>query len=190
MAKLILITGGARSGKSRLAEKTADVLSGEVLYVATAKATDAEMTGRIEHHKNDRPAKWGVFEGYKGFEKDSFVDLCKNYGAVLVDCLTIMCTNIIMEQFEDPSSQDYLIDCDLAQDVETKVLIEVNSLMNSLEEAGVDAIFVTNEVGMGLVPEYPLGRLFRDIAGRVNQRVADRAQEVYFCVSGISMKIK
>ncbi len=178
--KIILVTGGARSGKSRFAEKTADAISEKVLYVATAVAIDDEMKERIAHHRKSRPPEWKTFEGYKGFEKDQFVDLAKEFEVVLVDCLTIMCTNIILEQPEGASDQE----------IETKVLFEVNNLMNALEDVKVTAIFVTNEVGMGLVPEYPLGRLFRDIAGRVNQRVADRAHEVHFCVSGIPMKIK
>ena len=191
MGKIILVTGGARSGKSRFAEKIASNLSGKVLYVATAKAIDSEMEHRIAHHKQMRPNEWGTFEGYKGFNNQTFVELAKGYEVVLVDCLTIMCTNIILEQWVDPKvDTDYLYDNETADLIEKKVLIEANGLMNALEDAGVLSILVTNEVGMGLVPEYPLGRLFRDIAGRVNQRVADRASEVHLCVSGLSIQIK
>jgi len=186
MSKIILVTGGARSGKSRYAEKIADELSGKVLYVATAKAIDEEMKDRIAHHRLGRPPEWQTFEGYKGFENARFTELAKSFEVVLVDCLTIMSSNILLDFIGD----DYVYTVESAEQIERKVLIEVNNLMNSLEEAGVVAIFVTNEVGMGLVPEFPIGRLFRDISGRVNQRVADRASEVYFCVCGIPMKVK
>jgi len=190
LRKMILVTGGARSGKSRFAERLADGLSARVLYVATAKDIDSEMTERIAHHRRNRPPTWTTYEGYKQFETAAFVDLAKQYEVVLVDCLTILCTNLIMEQFEEPIDDNTLLENAKAEAIEKKVLIEVNGLMNALEDAGVTAIFVTNEVGMGLVPEYPLGRLFRDVAGRVNQRVADRATEVHFCVSGLPIKIK
>ena len=191
MKKIILVTGGARSGKSRFAEKMADDFGGKVLYVATAKASDSEMVERISHHKQSRPAHWGTYEGYKNFSNDQFIEIAKKYEVALVDCLTVMSSNIILEQFGDlEGNTEYLFDNEKAQRIETKVLIEINGLMNALEDANITAIMVTNEVGMALVPEFPLGRLFRDIAGRVNQRVADRACEVYFCVSGIPMKIK
>lgn len=182
MGKIILVTGGARSGKSSFAEQYIKKIGNNVLYIATAIAFDDEMKDRIKKHKKSRPEDWKTFEGYKNFD-NSEIDL---YGieCVLVDCLTIMTTNILLEDWKDDITP-LMVD-----DLEAKVINELDKLLKRLLESECTAVLVTNEVGLGLVPEYPLGRVFRDVAGRVNQKVASISDEVYFCVSGIPMQIK
>lgn len=182
LKKIILVTGGARSGKSRIAENMVKEKGKRVLYVATAIPFDREMKDRIEKHKSTRPKHWFTYEAYKNFEEDGL--LFDEYEVVLVDCLTIMITNLILEDWNDQFNPSQI------DELEDKVNREITGLLNMIKRAGCCAVLVSNEVGMGLVPDNPLGRVFRDIAGRINQKVAQEADEVYFCVSGIPMKIK
>ena len=185
MGKLILLTGGARSGKSSYAEKLAEDIGNKILYIATSISCDKEMEYRIKCHQERRSNTWATIECYKDFDtnlKDKLFDI----DAVLLDCITIMVTNIMF-------SSD--IDCEnLNQEeaivLEKMVMDEVDKLLAIISKAEVPFIIVTNEVGMGLVPEYPLSRVFRDIAGRVNQKLGSVSDEVYLCVCGIPNKIK
>ncbi|MGJ4849886.1 bifunctional adenosylcobinamide kinase/adenosylcobinamide-phosphate guanylyltransferase [Bacillota bacterium Meth-B3] len=178
---VILITGGARSGKSRLAEDRARAYKG-VLYIATARALDDEMRARIARHRLDRPASWDTFEGSRGLAQA----VGQGHDCVLLDCVTNLVTNFCMDQptdWEQAREQD-------VQEVERLALSELTALVGRVRARGCALIMVNNEVGLGLVPEYPLGRAFRDIAGRIGQRLAALSDEVYFCVSGIPMRIK
>lgn len=185
MGKLILITGGARSGKSTFAEKMAGEQGSNVLYVATARQTDSEMEERIAKHKARRPAGWLTYEGYKNLDL-ALDGLLEGRSAVLLDCITIMVSNLMLdESFEwDDLSRDRV------EEIEASILHQVERLICLVKMNEVPFILVTNEVGLGVVPPYPMGRDFRDIAGRMNQFIAGTADEVYFCVSGIPMKIK
>ncbi|KDR96507.1 adenosylcobinamide kinase /adenosylcobinamide-phosphate guanylyltransferase [Peptoclostridium litorale DSM 5388] len=186
MGKIIMVTGGARSGKSRLAEKIAADAAGDVAYVATAIAFDDGMKDRIKKHRNSRPSSWKTYEIYKGFE--SIKEDIERGGAstVLLDCITVMVTNIMLETGVDFDS------CSMEEvdNLEAEIFKEVNSMLDVLSAGERDAVIVTNEVGMGLVPSYRLGSIFRDIAGRVNQHIAAMADEVHVCFSGIPMRIK
>ncbi len=186
MQKLIFITGGARSGKSTLAEKKAKEIGQNIVYIATGLAFDEGMKDRIKKHKESRPKEWSTIEQYKDFH---YLDTDENFlnaDTVLLDCVTLMVSNLLIEN--DLDFENTTID--KITEIESKMFSELNTLINLIEKYNKNFIAVTNEIGMGLVPPYRLGRVFRDMAGRANQYLADKAHEVYFTVSGIPMKIK
>lgn len=185
MGKLILITGGARSGKSSYAEGIARELKGDILYIATAIPFDNEMKLRVQKHREQRPSKWSTLEAYKDFDSILKRELEGKSGALL-DCITNMVTNLILEKCKNVDNISNTEICD----IDLYVQEEIDKLIEVIQNSNVTFVVVTNEVGMGLVPEYPLGRLFRDVAGRANQTLAKEAEEVYFCVSGIPLIIK
>lgn len=185
MGKIILVTGGARSGKSTYAEEMAKGFGENVLYVATSIPFDDEMKLRIKKHREQRPAHWETLEAYKDLDRH-LQEKVAGKSAVLLDCVTIMVTNLMFEGLKDFDN----IQTEEAVAVEAMILKEVNKLIDTVSKVETPFIVVTNELGMGIVPEYPSARLFRDIAGRVNQVIARSAQEVYLCVSGIPVKIK
>jgi adenosylcobinamide kinase / adenosylcobinamide-phosphate guanylyltransferase len=185
MAKIALITGGARSGKSSYAEKVAAGISEKVLYIATAVAFDLEMKERIAMHKKSRPQSWDTYEGYKDLGK--VIEDAKCYDVILLDCVTVMLTNLLWEypgmDFEAPSQV-------VLAEAEEYVRQEFDKVLRASQGYGGSLIMVTNELGSGLVPEAPIARSFRDIAGRVNQQIATRCDEVYLTVCGIPIQIK
>ena len=185
MGRLILVTGGARSGKSTYAEEIARKLDGGIIYVATSLPVDEEMKLRIEKHKAQRPLNWETLEVFKDFEFHLEGKLESKVG-LLLDCVTIMVTNVLMEKCQDIDN----ISNQEAMEVEESVKTEIDKLIALVNAKPVTFILVTNEVGMGVVPEYPSGRVFRDVAGRANQMLAKAADEVYLCISGIPVKIK
>ncbi len=183
MAKqCILILGGARSGKSRLAKEMALRLGGKVLFVATGEARDEEMEQRIEKHKRERPPTWRSAE----LPTDVGRRLRREIGnaqVVIVDCLTLLVSNIIGRCGDDPEQVS-------AELVEARLTAEIDELTGCIDDSTATFILVSNEVGMGLVPESRVGRLYRDLLGKVNQTIARRADHVYFMLSGIALNLK
>jgi len=185
--KLILILGGARSGKSTYAERLAADIAGpggEALYVATARALDDEMTRRIARHREARPALWRTLEE----PLDLGPAIARERGdapAVLVDCVTLWLSNLLIGPGHD--DEGALPDEDAAGEI---VRPAVDLLLAAPRAGAATTILVSNEVGMGLVPPYPLGRLYRDLLGRVNARLAAEAGEVYLMVAGLPLRIK
>lgn len=179
--KLILVTGGARSGKSSFAENMLLDLD-KVLYIATSIPFDEEMKERVNHHRKSRPESWDTLECYKNF-KQNLLGRIDNYNGILLDCVTIMITNIILDTCKENTLEEFKYAEELA-------LKEVKELLNIFKEFKGQAILVTNEVGFGVVPESRLGRYFRDIAGRVNQYIAKECRDVYLVVSSIPLKVK
>jgi adenosylcobinamide kinase / adenosylcobinamide-phosphate guanylyltransferase len=172
MGKLYFITGGARSGKSAFAERLADGFSGKRAYIATAQALDAEMVERIEHHRKRRGASWDTFE--EPLAVDELVSkLSGRYPVVLLDCLTLWLSNVIAHT-----------------DGDGLVTSRSDELVAALRDFGGVCIAVSNEVGLGIVPDNPLARRFRDLAGMLNQKAAQAADEAYFMASGIPVKLK
>ena len=199
---LIYVTGGAKSGKSKFAE---DLLlnmnngNQKNIYLATSLIYDEEMDIKVSLHKKRRQDRWITVEGYKNFyeslekkfveiyskkkeiyEKDIFIN------NMLVDCLTNMISNIIFENIDiewSNPAKDQIEKCDEVIEKEVEKLIEISQKFENV-------IIVSNELGMGIVPSYPLGRYFREIAGKMNQKIAEIAEEVFFVVSGIPIKIK
>ena len=176
---LTLILGGARSGKSSYAQRLAHERGGDdVLFVATAQALDDEMQSRIEAHRRDRPAAWRTLEAplYTG-------EAIARAGAsaiILVDCLTLLVSNVVLALPESASPAQ----------AEAAALAEVDELLAAYRRGTASWIVISNEVGLGLVPPYPVGRTYRDALGRANQHLAAEADEVLFLVAGIPMKIK
>ena len=180
---MILVTGGARSGKSRHAEALIGD-SSQVLYIATSQILDDEMAARIEHHRQGRPAHWRTVERWQHLDELIHADI-NPHEAVLLECVTTMVTNLLFDYGgdKDPDEWDY-------QAMEQAINAEIQSLIAACQRCPAKVVLVTNEVGMGIVPESRLARHFRDIAGRVNQQLAAAANEVWLVVSGIGVKIK
>ncbi|MDO9465657.1 MAG: bifunctional adenosylcobinamide kinase/adenosylcobinamide-phosphate guanylyltransferase [bacterium] len=174
MAKIVLITGGARSGKSSFAEKLASTLGKDVIFLATAEAMDKEMADRIKKHKSKRSLTWKTVEEPINI---NILNKFKNFeGAVILDCVTLWLSNMI-HKFGVEGAEDH-------------ILGDIRTLLKTVKTSKFTLIVVSNELGLGIVPENRLAREFRDIAGRCNQLIACMADEVYFMVSGIELKIK
>lgn len=182
---LILVTGGARSGKSTFAEEKIKGLGDKILYIATAIGFDDEMKERIRRHRLQRPKSWQTLEAFKDFDQ-VLPSRIKECDAVLLDCVTVMVSNIMLQRAMDWEN----ITIDDIREVEAEVAKEIEKLLSIVDSSDIPFIMVTNELGMGVVPASVLGRAMRDIGGRANQRLAQAAQEVYLCVSGIPVKIK
>lgn len=163
----ILVLGGARSGKSAFAERLATEFGAPVVYVATASAIDEEMAERIAHHRARRPSAWRTLEA----TTDLASQLASHVGTVVIEDLTLLLSN------------------HMQRDTATAEPLTVEEL-ETLWELDLNVILVSNEVGMGLVPEYPLGRHFRDALGRVNQHAAGKCDQVYFILAGLPLRLK
>lgn len=184
MGKLTLILGGARSGKSSYAERLAQQHGGEVLYVATAQPLDGEMAERIDNHRKNRPVNWQTLE-IPGAVGTWLISRPPQADVILVDCLTLLVSNLVMAV---SSGKDE----DLTVDEETAAALveaEITQMLDAVQAVPADWIIVSNEVGLGLVPPYPLGRVYRDLLGRANQRVASHSDQVIFMIAGIPMRL-
>jgi adenosylcobinamide kinase/adenosylcobinamide-phosphate guanylyltransferase len=177
MGKLTLLLGGARSGKSTQAEKLASLRGERVLYIATAIPFDDEMKLRIENHQKQRPASWMTLELPAGIGQAVREEI-QSVDVVLLDCLTLLVNNLFIELSGDP---DHPNEAGYAECLQH----EIDAIMDAIESSAAEWIIVSNEVGLGLVPPYPLGRVYRDLLGRANQRLAARADEVYLMVAGM-----
>lgn len=168
---LQLILGGARSGKSRLAEQTAISMQLAVTYVATAQALDPEMQSRIAHHQNQRPAHWSLVEEPLFLAK-TLQKIDRPNQIILVDCLTLWLTNLLL--LEDQNIQQF----------------ECEQLLKILPTLESEVILVSNETGLGVVPLGEISRRFVDEAGRLHQALGQIANKVVFCVAGFPMILK
>ncbi len=171
---ITFIIGGARSGKSRFALELANnyILSkerGRKAYIATAQAMDDEMKERIEKHKEERSGEWSTFEEPLNIST-LISDIHKSYDIILLDCLTLWLSNLLLNN----------------KDVEA----ETESFISSLSTIHCSLFAVSNEVGLGIVPDNALSRRFRDLSGYLNQKMAALADEVYLVTAGIPLKIK
>lgn len=183
--ELIYVTGGARSGKSTFAENLALEQGHKILYIATALPIDREMVQRIKRHRERRPSFWQTLEAYRGI-KQELERKGERFQGILLDCITVMVCNLLMDAGLDFEKWDR----ERIEEVERDIIDEVNSTIKGIKAWCGTGIIVSNEVGMGLVPDNPLGRVFRDIAGRVNQLIAGKADQAYLLVSGIPVRIK
>ncbi|MCX6020224.1 MAG: bifunctional adenosylcobinamide kinase/adenosylcobinamide-phosphate guanylyltransferase [Chloroflexi bacterium] len=182
--RFILILGGVRSGKSDLAQKLAlDIGGGNVLFLATAAAGDGEMARRIAAHQAGRPAGWRTVEEpirlADALERDA-----RNAKVVLIDCVTLWMSNILMATSPDGGETP---DQDAAEALMNE---EMGALSDWRRASDASLIVVSNEVGMGVTPPYPSGRVYRDLLGLANQALATRAGEVYLTVAGIPVDLK
>jgi adenosylcobinamide kinase/adenosylcobinamide-phosphate guanylyltransferase len=180
MGQLILVLGGVRSGKSDYAEELAQSLGqAQVLFVATAEAGDAEMARRIAAHQQSRPASWRTFEASHSIG-EAIQRQIGDAAVVLVDCITLLVSNVMLALGDDP---------DAAQ-AEQAVQDEIQGLLQTCRRNPITCIAVSNEVGLGVVPEHRLGRLYRDLLGKANQALAAQADEVYLMVAGLAVELK
>lgn len=187
---LTLILGGVRSGKSSYAEELVGRLGGRVLYVATAKAGDGEMAARIAKHRAGRSAGWHTLEAPLQLAHAVRQQLQADPAdVVLLDCLTFLITNVILQGLGDEPSDEELDKLDSVA-AQARVTAELDKLLEAVRSSGIPWVVVSNEVGQGLVPPYHLGRVFRDLQGWANQRVAGEADRVFLMVAGLALELK
>jgi adenosylcobinamide kinase/adenosylcobinamide-phosphate guanylyltransferase len=181
MGRLVLILGGARSGKSSYAQSQADETGKPVTFIATAQALDEEMSTRIRKHRAERPAAWETLE--VPFDIASHVGQIKS-DVVVLDCITLLVSNLVMQ-----CAKDDLVDETAFMQAVQK---EIEDLIKKIRAPGrnQDWFVISNEVGLGLVPPYQMGRVYRDGLGWANQQLAREADKVIFMVAGISTVIK
>jgi len=172
----ILITGGARAGKSSYAQKLAADIGEKVLFVATAEAKDEDMRLRIEKHKKSRPSRWETLEAPKNVAK-VIESAAGDYSIVIIDCITMLVSNLMLGVKDETFA-------------ESEILKEINALINAMKAKSATYILVSNEVGLGIVPDNELSRNYRDLLGRANQLLSSYADDVYLLVAGIPVKIK
>ena len=182
-SQIILCSGGARSGKSEFAERLALATAGRKAYVATGQAFDEEMIDRIKKHQERRGEIWNNFEVPLHLAKE-WQNISQTADVILIDCLTMFTTNHMMAHGSIQRQQD-------ANQLEAKVIAELETLLTSIKSCeDKTVIFVTNEIGLGIVPDNKLARYFRDIAGRVNRTVATAADKLYVTISGVTIELK
>src|SRR5262249_51298222 len=177
--ELTLIMGGARSGKSRYAEQAAAQLGGRVLFVATAEAGDDEMQVRIAAHRAARPVDWTTLEAPVSVGQ-AILKASGEYEFVFLDCITLLANNVLLplgEAVDEAGAQAALNG-------------EIDALLAAVQAGPAHWLVISNEVGLGLVPPYPLGRVYRDTLGRANQRLAGAADNVLFMVAGLPLVVK
>ncbi|QTA25931.1 bifunctional adenosylcobinamide kinase/adenosylcobinamide-phosphate guanylyltransferase [Escherichia albertii] len=181
---MILVTGGARSGKSAHVEQLALSQCERVLYIATSVITDDEMAQRVKKHRAQRPAHWRTWEGYRDIG-----DVIRHHvqlgEGVVLECITTMLANLLYEASggASPDTLDFTA-------LEAVLQQQVDELITACQQSSAPIFVVTNELGMSITPENRLARHFVDISGRANQKLAQAAQEVWLVVSGIGVKIK
>lgn len=183
-ALLTLILGGARSGKSHYAELLASTVGQTVLYVATAEALDEEMRARVSSHQARRPATWttmeaplGVGSALRAWSQAALADV------ILLDCLTLLVSNVLVSQGGESQGMD-------ADQAWALVEAELDALLEAHRRLNAHLIVVSNEVGLGIVPAYELGRTYRDCLGWANQKLARRAGQVILMVAGLPVDLK
>lgn len=183
--KIILILGGARSGKSNFAEELALELGGPVIYIATAEARDPEMAQRIARHQASRPAAWKTIEA--PLELAKAIRSSNGANVILVDCITLYLTNLLMQELGPMGESENPA---IASGLEIKIQTQIAELIQAAQESPALVILVANEVGLGLVPPYTLGRFFRDLAGRANREIAAAADKVFLLTAGTAVELK
>ena len=177
MGKIVFVTGGARSGKSRFAEKYAQAAGNKLAYIATAEILDEEMADRVKQHQARRSENWQTFEA--PFAAEQILKRVADFPVVLFDCLTVYTANLLLRE--------------QSADIETRrsrVLDQAQKVLEAAKATSSIVIFVSNEVGMGIVPDNALAREYRDLAGWINQMFATDADEVYLVISGLAVELK
>lgn len=177
-SKIILCTGGARSGKSAFAEQYCAALPGRHIYIATARILDEEMKARVALHRARRPQDWPTYEA-----PEKMAGVLKKIGSqadvLLIDCLTLYFSNFLFAHEREEDSK-----------ILAAAQAEMQEILQTVRALGVTAVFVTDELGCSIVPMEKISRLYRDLLGSINQQAAAAAEEVYLSVSGITVELK
>ncbi len=219
-SRLILVLGGARSGKSTFAERFAErfveqraahrvasppqTVAGRVTYLATSETNDPEMTSRVAAHRSGRPAAWSTVEcplEVAAAVRSTAAEVAATRGAApvfLLDCVTFWVSNLLFAAGDLGGTvpeglgnfDKTFIAAEVEDAVARRVTAALDDLLAALRETGATLIAVSNEVGLGVVPEYPIARLYRDELGRANRRLAEAAAEVYLLVAGLPLELK
>ena len=181
--KIVLVTGGARSGKSAFAESLATKAGASVGYIATAQIYDEEMRYRVKLHQQRRPDNWQTYEAPFCAEK-ALAEAAASHAVILFDCITLYLSNLLCAIPEAELTEERAY---------ADMTVQMDRLLQAAQmvaEQGVTVIFVSNEVGAGIVPENRLARFYRDLSGLANQRIAAAAEDVYAVLAGIPVNIK
>ena len=185
MSKIILVTGGARSGKSSFAESLCKDRNNSTAYIATSVAFDDEMKERVRKHQESRPQEWETYEIYKDIYK-IIKEISEKHDTAILDCITLLVNNLM---FVDGIDIDTATEQEI-NELEDYIKDQVTKLIEEVKKTDLYFVMVTNEIGLGVVPGYKLGRVYCDFVGRVNQMLGKLSDEVYFTVCGIPTKIK
>lgn len=196
MSRVELVTGGARSGKSTFAEQRTIALAERagrpVAYIATATITDEEMRERIAHHRDRRPAAWRTLEAPDDLAAALREAAAGGAGVILVDCLAVWSGGHLMDVGDPDQDADTPRSAwrERVEALEATLAAQLDDGLDTAQAAGADVILVTNEVGLGVVPATPLGRVYRDLLGRLNQHAAARATAVHLVIAGVAVNLR
>ena len=185
MSKIILVTGGARSGKSSYGEKLLKKLDGKKGYIATAVAFDDGMKNRIKKHKAMRPDKWKTYELHYNIS-NHIEKISKKCDSLILDCITVFISNIF---YKENINWDKISN-DEIDILERKISKEIELIIKKTKQYNLNLIIITNEIGSGIVPANKHTRVYRDIVGRINQNIARLSNKAYTCISGIPIQLK
>lgn len=183
MAEIVLVTGGAKSGKSVFAENLCTKRNNNTGYIATSIPFDDDMKDKIEKHRKRRSDRWVTYECYRNIDINGISEDCET---VMLDCVTLMVNNLMFDFCENP---DELKGKEL-DEMENFITDQFTKLLADIEKTNLYFVFVTNETGMGVIPANRLSRIYSNISGKINQIIASKSDEVYLTVSGIPVKIK
>ena len=185
MGRIITVTGGAKSGKSVVAEELCRRRNNSTGYIATSIPFDDDMKDKVKKHVERRPKEWKTYEIYKDVHK--FInEISKECETVMLDCVTLMINNLMFEFCENPDEMD----ADRIGEMEDYILSQFKELIEEIKKTELYFIFVTNETGMGVIPANRLSRIYSNIAGKINQFLTSESDDVYLTVSGIPLRIK
>lgn len=185
MSQLILVTGGARSGKSHFAESLCKNQNNATAYIATSVPFDEEFKARVKKHQQMRPSHWKTYEIYEDVFK-SIPEIANEHKTVILDCVTLMVNNLMFKEgldYDEMSPEE-------VDTLEAKIKEQFTKLLETVKKTDLYFVIVTNEIGLSPVAGNKLTRIYTDIIGRMNQLIATYSDEVYFVISGIPMKIK
>ena len=185
MSHIILVTGGARSGKSRFAESLCRARENATAYIATSIPFDEELKDRVKKHREMRPSSWKTYEAYDEVYK-IISEIAEDQQTVILDCVTLMVNNLM---FKENLDYDHMTAREV-DELEANIREQFTKMIEEVKKTDLYFVIVTNEIGLSPVADNRLTRIYTDIIGRMNQLIASSSDEVYFVVSGIPMKIK
>ena len=181
-----LVTGGARSGKSSFAEELVIKSNKEAIYIASSQIYDEEMRRRVELHKTRRPSEWLTIE--EPYQIDRVIkEFDRRDRIILIDCITVWLSNLLLQAGNLEEDEGQII---VQPGLEEDINLKVGKLGEIAQNASADIVLVTNEVGWGVVPPSPIGRFYRDVAGRANQLLAKKADAVHLVIAGLALQLK